>query len=154
MKYYSRLSFFIVVMAFTGVQAFAQIQKPVTWNFTAKKLSATSYELHLTATLQEGWHIYSQSTPDGGPVATNITFNKNALVIIKGKPTETGKMETKHEPLFGVDVKQFSSKVDFVQVIQLKAAVKTNVSGVIESMACNNRQCLPPTKQSFSISTQ
>jgi len=153
MKYY-RLSSFIVVIFFVSVQAFAQIQKPVTWTFNAKKLSATSYELHLTATLKEGWHIYSQSTPEGGPVATNITFDKNPLVIIKGKPTETGKMETKHEPLFGVDVKQFANKVDFVQVIQLKAAVKTNVSGIIESMACNDSQCLPPAKQSFSISTQ
>src|SRR4051812_4769587 len=114
MKHY-RLSFLIVMMLL-ATQAFAQIQKPVTWNFSAKKLSATSYELHLTATLKEGWHIYSQSTPDGGPVATNITFSKNPLVSIKGKPTEKGKMETRHEPLFGVDVKQFANKVDFVQV--------------------------------------
>ena len=141
-------------MILLAAQAFAQIQQPVSWNFSARKLSATSYEIHLTATLKEGWHIYSQSTPDGGPVATNITFNKNPLVVIKGKPSEAGKMETKHESLFGVDVKQFANKVDFVQLVQLKAAVKTNVSGTIESMACNDTQCLPPIKQSFSISLQ
>jgi hypothetical protein len=153
MKYY-KLSFFIVIMAIAAVQAFTQIQKPVTWNYSAKKLSATSYEIHLTATLKEGWHIYSQSTPYGGPVATNITFSKNSLVVIKNKANEVGKLEVKHELLFGVDVKQFANKVDFVQAIQLKAAVKTNISGIIESMACNDNQCLPPTKQSFSISLQ
>ena len=151
---YCRLSVFIVVILFVTVQSFAQIQKPVTWNFSAERLSATSYEIHLTATLKEGWHIYSQSTPDGGPVATNITFSKNPLVTIKDKTSEVGKMETKHETLFGVDVKQFENKVDFVQVIHLKTAVKTNISGIIESMACNDTQCLPPTKQSFSISLQ
>jgi hypothetical protein len=130
---------------------FSQIQNPVKWNYSAKKLTATSYELHLTATIDGAWHLYSQTTPDGGPVPTAITFNKNPLITIDGKPTEVGKLQQKHEPLFGVDVKQYGKKVDFVQIVKLKTPVRTNVAGTIEFMVCDNTQCLPPSTQKFSI---
>ena len=132
----------------------AQIQKPVRWSFSIKKNSPTLYEVHVTADINNGWHIYSQTTPDGGPVATNVVFSNNPLMTMKGNAKERGKLETMNEPLFGVDVKQYEHKVDFVQTIQLKAPVKTNVSGTIEFMACNNTQCLPPTKQAFSVILQ
>ncbi len=130
---------------------FSQIQTPVKWNFSAKKINATTYEVHITANIDNHWHLYSQSTPDGGPVATVISFTKNPLVTLEGKVKEIGKLEQKHEPLFGVDVKQFSNKVDFVQVIKLKAPVKTNISGSVEFMVCDDTQCLPPTTQKFSL---
>jgi len=50
-----------------------------------------------------------------------------------------------------VDVKQFSDKVDFVQVVKLKAQVKTSVDAAVEYMVCNDKQCLPPSTKKFSI---
>ncbi len=70
---------------------FAQIQNPVEWTATSKKISDKTYEVHITATIDHGWHIYSQTTPDGGPIATSITFTKNPLVIVEGKAKEVGK---------------------------------------------------------------
>ena len=134
--------------------AVAQIKNPVKWSFTSKKINATTYEVHLSATIDRGWHIYSQSTPDGGPVPTTVTFGKNPLLTFDGKVKEVGKLEQKHEELFGVDVKQFSNKVDFVQTVKLKAAAKTSVAGSVEFMSCNDKECLPPKSQSFSISLQ
>lgn len=129
----------------------AQVMDPVHWSFTAKKINATIYEVHLTATIQSGWHTYSQTTPEGGPVPTSITFTKNPLLTLEGKAKEIGKLEQHSEPLFGVDVKQFSNKVDFVQVVKLKAPAKTNISGSVEFMVCNDRECLPPKSEKFSV---
>jgi len=129
----------------------AQIKDPVSWSFSATKADGNNYELHITATIDKGWHIYSQTTPDGGPVATKIDFVKSPLVTLIGKTKETGKLEQKHEELFGLDVKQFSNRVDFVQLIQLKAKVKTNITGTIKFMSCNDSECLPPKTQKFSI---
>ncbi|MDZ4807661.1 MAG: protein-disulfide reductase DsbD family protein [Bacteroidota bacterium] len=136
----------------TGVVISAKAQSPVSWSFSAIKLDAKTYEVRLVATLEGDWHIYSQSTPDGGPVPTSINFSKNPLVEFDGKTTEVGKMEEHFEPLFGVKVKQYSSKVMFVQKIKLKAAVKTAVNGAVEFMVCNDEQCMPPAKQTFSVS--
>src|SRR5436853_2564526 len=91
----------------------AQVQNPVHWSYSVKKINTTTYEVHLTASIDGKWHMYSQTTPEGGPVPTSVTFTKNPLLTIDGKTKEVGKLEQKHEPLFGVDVKQFGGKVDF-----------------------------------------
>lgn len=130
---------------------FAQIQNPVAWTATSKKINDKTYEVRLSAVMQKGWHIYSQTTPEGGPVPTTITFTKNPLLVIKGAAKEIGKLEKHNEPLFGVDVKQFSDKVDFVQTVNLKANVKTSVNLAIEFMVCNDKQCLPPATKKFTV---
>lgn len=129
----------------------AQVLNPVTWTTTSKKIKDKTYEVHLTATLEKGWHIYSQFTPDGGPVPTSISFTKNPLFSLEGNAKETGKLEQRHEDIFGVDVKQFSNKVDFVQIVKLKSPVKTSADISIEYMVCNDRQCLPPVTKKFSV---
>jgi thiol:disulfide interchange protein DsbD len=144
-------NFLVFVFILISQVCFSQIQEPVKWNFSVKKITPTTYEVHLAANIDPHWHLYSQSTPDGGPVATVVTFAKNPLVTIDGKVKEIGRMEQKHEPLFGVDVKQFSNKVDFVQVIKLKKPIKTNISGSVEFMVCDDTQCLPPSTQKFSL---
>ena len=130
---------------------FAQIQNPVEWTATSKKIADKTYDVHITATIDNGWHIYSQTTPDGGPIPTSITFTKNPLVIVEGKAKEVGKLEQHHEPLFGVDVKQFSNTVDFVQLVKLKAPVKTSMNVAVEFMVCNDKQCLPPSTRKLSV---
>lgn len=130
---------------------YAQIQNPVSWTATSKKINDKTYEIHLTANINNGWHIYSQTTPDGGPIPTSLTFTKNPLLTMEGNAKEVGKLEKHNEPLFGVDVKQFSNKVDFVQLVKLKAPVKTSVNVAVEFMVCNDRQCLPPRTEKFSV---
>jgi len=144
--------FFLFVFAavFTTV-AMGQVRNPVKWNYSAKKINATTYEVHLTATIDGGWHIYSQTTSEGGPVPTAISFSKNPLLSIDGAAKEIGKLEQRHEELFGVDVKQFSNKVEFVQTVKLKGKAKTSLNGSVEFMTCNDRECLPPKSVVFNI---
>ncbi len=60
------------------------------------------------------WHTYSQFTAEGGPLSTKFSFSKNPLYKLEGKVKENGKMITKHESVFGVDVNYFERSVDFV----------------------------------------
>jgi thiol:disulfide interchange protein DsbD len=76
------------------------------------------------------------------------------LITCDGKPKEAGEMHKKHEEVFGVDVFYFKEKVDFVQVVKLKASSKTKLSGSLEYMACNDEQCLPPATVPFSIALE
>jgi thiol:disulfide interchange protein DsbD len=73
------------------------------------------------------------------------------LYTLEGKVKEDGKLLKKHEAVFGVDVKYFNGKVDFVQLVKLKENAKTNFSGEVEFMVCNDQQCLPPATEKFSI---
>jgi hypothetical protein len=144
----------LILVVLLTTQAFCQVKNPVKWSFAAKKIDQVSYEVSLTATVDPGWHVYSQTTPDGGPSATVISFTQNPLIVLDGPVKEVGKLEQKYEELFGVNVKQFSNKVTFVQTVKLKGKAKTAINGTIEFMSCNNKECLPPANQKFSISLQ
>jgi hypothetical protein len=129
----------------------AQLLNPVSWSWSTKKLSDKTYELRITATIQSGWHLYSQAQPDDAIAEpTSISFNKNPLVSLEGKLKEEGKLEKFHDAKLEVSANQYSKKVDFVQVIKLKANAKTNVSGNIRFQTCNDEKCLPPKTVNFS----
>lgn len=134
-----------------GLAAMSQMSNPVKFSFSAKKINSITYEVCISAKLEEGWHIYSQFTPSGGPIPTVVGFTKNPLVSFDGDVKEVGKLEVDFEKMFGVEVKQFDSKVDFIQIIRLKKPIKTNVAGFIKYMVCDNEKCLPPATKNFTI---
>lgn len=148
-----KITIFFITL-FSAVAVMAQSNDPVQWNFAAVKKSDKVYELTFTATIAKPWHIYSQSTPKGGPVPTKIAFKTNPLATIKGIAKENGTLKTKHEEVFGVDVKYFDTKVEFVQTVNLKSAVKTNLAGTVTYMVCNDSECLPPKNVSFDLKLQ
>lgn len=143
---------FLIACLYSLTSLGIKAQDPVKWAFSSQKIDAQTYELHLTATMQEPWKIYSQSTPDGGPLATSFTFTRNPFLSFEGKVKELGEMHKKHEEVFDVDVYYYQGKVDFVQVVKVKGKAKTNVAGKLEFMACDEHQCLPPKVVSFNIS--
>lgn len=144
-----KIVFALAMILVFGV-ANAQQQK-ISWSYTAKKLAPNKYEIHIVATPPMGWHIYSQLTPEGGPVPTTFKFNKNALLNITGKVSEKGKVVTYFDKNFKVDVKYFEGKADFTQIVTVKGKIKTNLSGEVESMICNDKVCMPPTTEKFNI---
>lgn len=150
----AKFSLFILVFFIASFAAQAQSESLVKWSFCAHKKSDKLYEVVATATLPKTWHIYSQATPKGGPVATKISYKTNPLVVIDGVAKETGSLKTTHDPVFDVDVKYYNDKVDFVQVVKLKTPATTSLSGTVEYMICNDEKCLPPTKQAFDIKLQ
>ncbi|HRH51166.1 MAG TPA: protein-disulfide reductase DsbD family protein [Panacibacter sp.] len=139
---------------FSAVAVMAQSNDPVQWNFAAVKKSDKVYELTFTATIAKPWHIYSQTTPKGGALPTKILFKTNPLATIKGNAKETGDLKTIYEDVFGTDVKFFDTKVSFTQTVNLKSAVKTNIAGTVEYLACKDGICLPPKKVPFDLKLQ
>ncbi|TNF24492.1 MAG: thiol:disulfide interchange protein, partial [Bacteroidetes bacterium] len=54
----------------------AQLFDPVKWKTETKRLSATEAELVFSATIEDGWHLYSQHLDEGGPIPTTFTFQE------------------------------------------------------------------------------
>ena len=130
----------------------AQMLNPVLWTFTSKKIDAKTYEIRLTANIQTGWHMFSQTQPaDAINNPTEIIFNNNPIVKFDGKVMETGKLELYKDKKLGISANQYTGKVDFVQKVKLKSAVKTNISGSVEYQTCDDKKCLPPKKQVFNL---
>lgn len=145
-----KITLFFSLMLLCSVAAKAQIENPVTWTFTAKKIAPKQYELHVTASIDGNWHLYSQNAGEG-PEPTSFQFSKNPLVKWVGKPAEIGKMESMYDPNFKSTLRFYNKQVDFVQKVTLKSAASTSIKGVVTYMVCNDRRCLPPKDQAFTI---
>jgi hypothetical protein len=145
----------IALVVLASLTAKAQVLSPVTWSFSAVKVSDKMYEIHMKATIQNGWHLYSQTQPDDAVnMPTEFTVNPNPLFTREGKIKEIGKMEVMKDATLGISANQYSTTVDFVQKVKMKAKVKTNFTGNVEYQTCDDKKCLPPKKVNFSVVLQ
>jgi len=148
-----KILFVVIGMLSCSLFVSAQIKNPVDWKYEAKKKEG-GYQIVITATVKKPWHIYSQNTGKSGPVPTEIKFSPNPLVKLEGSVKETGKLEKIYDNAFHTDVLFYSNTVVFTQEVKVKPGIKTNITGTVEYMVCNDEQCLPPTKKSFDIKLQ
>lgn len=145
---------FLLIAALGAMAVNAQLN-PVGWKFTSKKIADKTFEIHLTATMQSGWHLYSQVQPeDAIAIPTGFKLNSNPLLSLEGNIKEIGKMEKFHDAKLEVSANQYANKVDFVQVVKLKANAKTNLTGSVEYQTCDDKKCLPPKTVNFSIAVK
>jgi len=141
MKIISRtlvFAFFLLSVLFTQ----AQIQTPVKWEFKTKVTGANSAELLFIASIDNGWHLYSQHLPDGGPMPTEFAFAKLEGIQLDGKASEPTPKEVFDE-MFKMKVKYFDKTATFIQKIKLTNSKPVTVSGTINFQACNEETCIP-----------
>lgn len=141
--------FFCSLLA-ASFTAYTQISDPIKWSYSAKKVSDKTYDVYATATLDNKWHIYAQDAGEG-PESTALTFSKNPLVRLDGKVKEQGQLETAFDPNFNSTLKFYSNKVSFVQRVKMKSNASTVLKGNVYFMVCNDKKCLPPRDQPFSV---
>jgi thiol:disulfide interchange protein DsbD len=137
-----------------GPVASAQIHKPVVWDTSVEKINETDFNLIISATIEDGWHLYSQDVPEGGPIATSISINeeKEKFQLI-GKPSEDQGHE-EFDNVFKMRIKFFEEKASFKQKIRLLTSNKIKIEGTLEFMVCDDTFCLPPTEVDISFEVQ
>lgn len=142
----------LIILTVFSFQLSAQMLNTISWSFSQKQLNDSISEIYFTATLEDEWHLYSQYTPDGGPLPTEYDFEKNAGYSLIGKVKEP-KAEVVFEDVFGVDVHFFKEKVvKFTQQIKVLTEKDVNIKGVINGMTCKDEVgCIPMDETSFSF---
>jgi thiol:disulfide interchange protein DsbD len=121
---------------------------PVQWDFVAKPVDGNTYELQITATVKEGWYIYSQDLPaDAINVPTSFSFVNGS---VKGRLKEEGKLEKSKDESLQIESWYFKNKVVFKGLVEVKA-LKENINGSVEFQACTGEKCLTPARINFSV---
>lgn len=147
-----RSIFFLLFSTCIGLISNAQQKDPVHFNYTTQKIADKQYELRISATMDQGWHLYSQTQlRDAIAQPTKITFSKNPFLTIIGSPKEIGRKEQHELKELGITNIQYQGKVDFVQSVTLKAKVRTYLSGSITYQVCTEESCLPAKTVAFKI---
>jgi thiol:disulfide interchange protein DsbD len=143
----------VCVALLIAVAAHSQILKPVKWSYFVNRTSDQEAELVLKASIDAGWHLYSQSIPEGGPIATSFKFSPSKDYELVGKVKE-GKPIKKYEEAFEMDLQYFESSATFKQKIKIKTADAFKINGTLEFMVCNDQQCLPPEEKDTEFSLE
>ena len=104
----------------------AQILDPVKWTTKIEQKSATNFIVTFNATIENEWHVYSQFTPDGGPLPLEVNFkNQKGNYTLVGKAKES-KTRTAYNDIFEVNETFFEKKAQITQEISLvNKGVKT-----------------------------
>jgi thiol:disulfide interchange protein len=106
--------------------------------------------LELKATIESGWHLYSPTTPPGGPIVTKIEMAESPAVasytVYRPQPVR------KLDPNFQIDTETYTGTANFLlELVTAKtAAGNANVAATIRYQVCSDTKCLPPVKKTAS----
>ncbi len=140
----------------------AQIVKPVKWTSKVEKLSETEFNLVMQGKIDEGWHVYSQFTPENGPLPAEFAFeNEKGNYELVGKVKESP-YKKQYNEVFEVDEYYFEKKVTFTQKVKILNANITTIKAKIDYQVCkqacinDNVQftfAIPAIKETAVVST-
>lgn len=138
---------FLLFFAFTSVNA--QMVEPVRWTSKIEKKSGNNAVVIFEGTIEKEWHVYSQFTPDGGPLALEVSFkNQKGNYELVGKAKE-GKTRKAFNDVFGVDEIFFEGKARIEQEIKIINPNLKSVDAELDYQVCKE-VCINSNKK-FSI---
>lgn len=131
------------------VSVHAQFQNPISVK-QEHKVNGAEGVITFTATIDNGWHLYSTDIPEDGP--TPATFNVDAIegAELVGTLTPMSPAIEKYDPMFEMQVKYFEKTATFTQKFKATAP-EYKIEGYFQYGACNDESCLPPTNCDFVI---
>ncbi|MFN8283028.1 MAG: cytochrome c biogenesis protein CcdA [Chitinophagales bacterium] len=113
------------------------------------KISDNEFDVKIICILEDGWHIFSQFTEEGGPLPTVFTFEQNQDIELIGKVKETGKVHKEFDKLFGVYVTSLEDKITFTQKVKIKNP-KAVLKGTFDGQICKE-SCILFGPEKFEI---
>ncbi|BFM41713.1 thioredoxin family protein [Flavobacterium sp. CFS9] len=144
---------YLLFLFFAFVKVQAQIINPVKWEASIEKKSESEYQLSFKGAIEKDWHVYSQFTPEDGPLPAEFLFHdsKNNYELI-GKTTES-ETHRKFNEIFGVDEIFFSDKAVFTQLIKPTNPEKEVIQVELSYQVCKEN-CISETKYfEFNLKT-
>jgi thiol:disulfide interchange protein len=131
----------------------ASAQNPVQWTLSSdvtKAAPGSTIPLKLTATVEEGWHVYALASPAGIPTTIALADNPS----ISASKVFTPKPIRKFDPNFQADTETFEKEVVFfltADIAKNAPAGPLEITAQIKYPACNDKMCLPPKKKTAAF---
>lgn len=123
----------------------AQVVNPVKWTTKVEQLSETEFNLVVSGIIEPEWHVYSQFTPDGGPLPMVLEFkNSKGNYELIGKPKES-KYKKQFNDVFEVDEYLFEKSVTVTQKVKIINSNTSKINLHLEYQACKE-QCINDNK--------
>ena len=140
-----------VVMVFMAVSAMAQMMNPVHFKSELKTGKGAEAEIVFTATIDDGWHVYSTDLGNDGPIEATFNVVKMDGAEKVGKLQPKGNVIKKFDKMFEMELKYFEKQAQFVQKIKFTKPTY-DIDCYLEYGACNDQSCMPPAEVSLKVS--
>lgn len=140
---------FSVLLSVLALMVQAQIQEPVVFKSELKQVSGSEVEIVFTATIENGWHVYSTDLGEDGPTSATFNVDKLSGAKLSGKLKAVGNEISAFDNMFGMNVRYFENSGKFVQKLKLTGG-DYEITGYLNYGACNDESCLPPSDVEFS----
>ena len=141
----------LVLILFVGLLTLAaegQMVNPVHFSSQLKTLKGGEAEIIFSATIDDGWHVYSTDMGSDGPISATFNVVKMEGVETVGKLQPRGQVTKQYDKMFGMELRFFEKKGQFVQRVRFTQS-KYVIDCYLEYGACNDEMCLPPTEVAF-----
>ena len=125
---------------------------PVKARESLTQVSIDTVSVRFTLDIATGWHVYSTSLPDGGPISAEIRFDSISGAEPVRELRFNGTEKEQYDAVFDMNLRYFENKVTFIQDFALTAP-KWHIEGALTYGACNDESCLPPQYSEFSHSS-
>lgn len=131
-----RKIFFLLLVFLVFAKGNSQILDPVKWITKIEKKSENNYVLIFKGVIENDWHMYSQFTPDGGPLPLELIFkNQKGNFDLVGKAKE-GKTTTAYNDIFEVNETFFVKNAQIQQEITLTNPKISKIEVVLNYQVC------------------
>ncbi|WP_139958909.1 protein-disulfide reductase DsbD family protein [Flavicella sediminum] len=128
----------LLFLTFSSINA---QESNASWSAKLEKLTDNEYAIVITADLKEGWHLYSQFLPEGGPLPTEFSFdNSKKDFELIGKTTE-GETHSSYEEIFEMETAYFEGQAVFTQKIKSLTNALQFVTITATYQTCNDEAC-------------
>ncbi|WP_302589770.1 protein-disulfide reductase DsbD [uncultured Muribaculum sp.] len=133
-------------------QGKAQMVEPVKWDIKIEQNNASEAQIIATMKIDHGWHVYSNEVnPDVGPSPLQFIWTDMEGAEPVGGVSADSRPHSEYDDMFGANLSWWTGSATIRQNLRLTAS-KYHIQGNILYSACNNQNCIPPTKEAFSFS--
>lgn len=141
------------MVSLVAIFAKAQMLDPIHWSANVTMNSEKAGVITLDAQIDEGWHLYGLSLPEGGPNPTTIDFTLPAGVTLDGEIVVSEKAIEKLDEIFQMPLSWWASDVSFTQkfVVADGVSVPFNIGVSVGFQGCNDETCVAPKTETFDL---
>ena len=124
-----------------GSQVIGEIKNPLEWEGSVKKIADLEYEISVTGFIDDGWHVYSQFTPEDldkglGPIPLFMDFKLADKNYTLNGPLIESETHREYSKTWGFDEVFFEEMMVLNQKVNLTSSTIKTIKAILYYQVC------------------